>query len=280
MGQFFASAGSGYRTGALAAALALGIAMSAAPDARAAEGGWYMGLNVPVMFIDDTDSTTKGNQLSFPYTAKATTEYKAGFKIAGVLGYELGGGLRAEGELFFARAKVDKVTYDGLRLFGIPIPGKVNVPTSGSAEQLGGMANVWYDFRTGSDWTPYIGGGLGFIRVDQGGLNYDSNALLQQTLQNPALAEALQILPNAPTITPEIIQGLDVPEISASDTTLAYHLGVGVGYRLNENTTLQIGYRLQTASGLEFSGRNAQGTIDVDTDLRAHLVEIGFRTRF
>ena len=33
------------------------------------------------------------------------------------------------------------------------------------------MLNIWYDFDTGSDTlTPYIGGGLGFIRIDQGDL--------------------------------------------------------------------------------------------------------------
>ena len=279
MARIFGPAGPGYRTGALAAALGLGMAAIAA-DARAADTGWYIGLQVPVMFIDDTDSETKGNQFMIPYRAKATTEYKAGFKIAGVLGYDIGGGLRVEGELFFARAKLDKVSYDGLEVLGVPIPGKVNVPTTGSAEQLGGMANIWYDFRTGTDWIPSFGGGIGFIRVDQGGLNYDSNTLLRETLQNPALAAALQNVPNAPTITPQVIQGLDVPDISAADTTFAYHVGIGIGYRLNEKTTLQFGYRLQNGNDLEFSGRNAQGTINVDTELRVHLFEIGFRTRF
>ena len=73
---------------------------------------------------------------------------------------------------------------------------------------------------------------------------------------------------------------ISVPEISTTDTMFAYHIGAGIGYRLNEKTTLQFGYRLQTGSGLEFSGRNAAGTVKVDTDMRAHLFEIGFRIRF
>ena len=57
------------------------------------------------------------------YKAKSTSEYDTGFKIAGTAGYEFDGGLRVEGELFFARAGVDKVTYSG-----VPMVGKVDVP--------------------------------------------------------------------------------------------------------------------------------------------------------
>ena len=276
MERTLGSAGPGYRIIALAAAFSLGIA-AAALDARAAEGDWYMGLQVPVMFIDDTKSDTTGTSLNtqastfVPYSAEATSEYDAGFKFAGVVGYELGGGLRVEAELFFARAKVDKVTYKGISFGGTPIPIEVDVPISGSAEQFGGFASAWYDFHTGTDWIPYFGAGVGFIRVDQSDLEYDDNTLAQRIADLQAVAQGQQ-----PTPLPDGY----VPGISRKDTTFAYHFGVGIGYRLNDKTTLQLGYRLQNASGLEFSGRNATGTVNVDTDLRAHLFEVGFRTRF
>lgn len=277
MARIFGPAGPGYRTGALAAALGLGMAAIAA-DARAADTGWYIGLQVPVMFIDDTKSETTGTLRNpepppafVPYSAEATSEYDAGFKLAGVVGYELGGGLRVEGELFFARAKVDKLTYRGVNFAGSSIPIEVDVPVSGSASQTGAFASAWYDFDTGTDWVPYFGAGLGFIRVDQSDLQYDDNRLAQ-TIENVRAAQEsrspLQLSPGT------------VPAISRKDTAFAYHVGVGIGYRLSEKTTLQIGYRLQHGSGLEFSGRNMAGTVDVETDLRAHLFEIGFRKRF
>ncbi len=280
MARIFGPAGPGYRTAALAAALGLGIATAAA-DARADDSGWYFGVQVPVMFIDDTESDTKGTSLTdvngtptfVPYGAKATSEYDAGFKFAGVVGYELGGGLRVEGELFFARAKVDKVTYKGVSFGGNPVPIEVDVPITGSAEQFGGFASAWYDFETGTDWVPYFGAGIGFIRVDQSDLEYDDNRLAEETAT--ALARAQNPTADAVTLRPGY-----VPAISRKDTTFAYHIGVGLGYRLNEKTTLQFGYRLQTGSDLEFSGRGMFGTVNVDTDLRAHLFEIGFRTRF
>ena len=80
----------------------------------------------------------------------------------------------------------------------------------------------------------------------------------------------------APTLPPGF-----VPSISSSDTQFAWHIGAGVGYRLNDRTTLQFGYRLQTARDFEFSGRNALGnSIEVKTEFRAHLFEIGVRTTF
>ncbi len=250
------------------ATLALLAPCASLSQAQAADSPWYLGFQVPVMFIDDTESKTTGSNMiagnPAPYSAKATSEYKAGFKLAGVVGYRLGGNLRVEGELFFARARVDKQTYGSVTVGGQAIPGlgKVDVPISGSASQTGAMANVWLDIQTGSDWTPYIGGGVGLIRVDQGDLEYDANALANAFL-------------------PQTLPPGFVPEISSTDTSIAYHFGVGVGYRLNDRTTLQFGYRLQTANDLEFNGRNALGNaIDVKTDLRAHLFEIGVRMHF
>ncbi len=256
--------------GALAAVLVLGTAF--APEARAQDGKFYVGLNVPVMFIDDTESTTSGTQaglnplapmMAVPYKSKSKSEYDTGFKVAGVVGYELGGGLRVEGELFFARAEVDKVTYKGVNAGGDPVPGlgNVDIPITGTADQFGGFASVWYDIDTGSEWIPYVGGGLGFIRVDQGDLDYDSNGLAEEIIRG-------QLPPGT------------VPDISTVDTVFAYHFGAGVGYRLTDNVILQAGYRFQAASDLEFEGENPGGSVRVESSLRAHLLEVGVRYRF
>ena len=151
-----------------------------------------------------------------PHRAKSTSEYDTGFKVAGVVGYEFGGDLRVEGELFFARAEVDKLSYNGVTSDGNPIPGKVNIPISGTADQFGGLANVWYDIDTGSDWVPFVGGGIGFMRVDQGNLDYDPNGLAEAVL-------------TAQTMQPQTLPPGTVPEISTTDTVLAYHFGAGVG---------------------------------------------------
>ena len=98
------------------------------------------------------------------------------------MGYEFGGGFRVEGEVFFARAEVDTVTYKGVTTALGPLPITVKIPVSGTADQLGAFASAWYDFRTGTDWIPYVGGGFGFIRIDQSDLEYDSQKLFRDTV--------------------------------------------------------------------------------------------------
>ena len=262
------------RTGA--GALTVALALAAAPAALAADGTPYVGLNVPVMFIDDTESTTGGTMMTpagaVPYTARAETGHETGFKVGGVVGYEFGNGLRVEGELFFARAGVDKLTYSGPTAGGAAIPiGAIDVPVSGTAGQLGVLANLWYDVDTGSPWVPFVGGGVGFMQVDQGDVRYDSNALAQRISDVQALAAGQPSRPLPPGF---------VPELSATDTVFAWHLGVGVGYRLDEKVTLQAGYRMQGGGATELSGRNDFGTVRSETDMRVHFIEIGLRYRF
>ena len=286
MGRIFGEPGMG--RGAVAAVLAAALGF-AALDARAEGASWsdgrfYVGLNAPAMFIDDTVSTTTGTQTAFPqapppfnrpesYEATSTSEYDTGFKIAGVVGYEFAGGLRLEGELFFARAEVVKVTYQGVVSSGGTDSVPIDVPISGTADQVGGFANVWYDVPTGTDWIPFIGGGLGFIRIDQSDLDYDSNRLYHTILARTAanLPPGLQLPPLRPT---------DVPEISRTDSVFAYHLGAGIGYRLGDNAILQLGYRWQAADDLAFDAMNEHGSVGVDSSMRVHFLEIGVRYRF
>ena len=68
-----------------AAALAMFLMPVFAPDVRASDSRWYVGLNVPVMFIDDSNSVEKGTTINprlgpIGYTANAVNEYKTGFR--------------------------------------------------------------------------------------------------------------------------------------------------------------------------------------------------------
>ena len=269
-----------------AVAVAAGLAFGGASAAQAQEGSWYIGANLPLMFIDDTDSISTGSfqqtqlgpqgpvQQTVGYSATVRTEHDTGFKLGGVLGRHLESGLRVEGEIFFARAKVSKLTHSSITVpaLSFTLPDALPIPVTGSADQLGAMVNVWFDFDTGDNWTPYIGGGLGFIRVDRGGLDYDTGAVAQ------AVATALAQQAGAPPgFEPPIPE---VPELSGSDTALAYQIGAGVGYALSDTATLQIGYRLQMVEGLSFSGSNDTATVGSETDLRIHFLEVGIRQLF
>jgi opacity protein-like surface antigen len=262
------------------AAVATCLAFGWASAVQAEDDGWYIGATLPLMFIDDTDTgqaTTFGEgQQAVTLDSTVKTEHDTGFKIGGVFGRHFDSGLRIEGELFFARAKVSKLTHTGISLSVLsqPLDLEVPVPVSGSVDQLGAMANVWYDIDIGDAWTPYVGGGLGFIRVDQSDLSFDTDAL------KDGLRSLAQEDPQGLGAALQRLQGVDVPTASATDTAFAWQLGAGVGYALSDSATLQLGYRLQAVDGLEFSGRNAMVSTMAETDLRVHFIEIGIRHRF
>lgn len=266
--------------GIFAAVAAACLLLGGAAAAQEAGTDWYVGANVPLMFIDDTDTgqaTTFGEgQQAVTLDSTVKTEHDTGFKIGGVFGRHFDSGLRIEGEVFFARAKVSKLTHTGISLSVLsqPLDLEVPVPVSGSVDQLGAMANVWYDIDIGDAWTPYVGGGLGFIRVDQSDLSFDTDAL------KDGLRSLAQEDPQGLGAALQRLQGVDVPTASATDTAFAWQLGAGVGYALSDSATLQLGYRLQAVDGLEFSGRNAMVSTMAETDLRVHFIEIGIRHRF
>ena len=265
-----------------AAALAVFLLPVFTSDARASEPRWYVGLSVPVMFLDDSESVTSGTMVtqrgSVPYRADTVNEYKTGFKVSGILGREFGNGFRLQVEGFFGKADLSKLSYSKITAAGVPVPG-INTPVSGPAEQLGAMVNVWYDFSEGSRWRPFIGGGIGFVRVDWGGVKYDDQALAQAASDTVRLAT----LPPGASCTLNICPQLPsnyVPEVSGTDTVFAYKVGGGLGYELTNHITLQVGYRFFKTNQLEFNGRNATGTVKVTTALQGHLFEVGVRYRF
>ena len=286
-----------------AVALAVFLLPAFATDARATDSGakaadskWYASFNVPVMFIDDSESVSAGTAtlagpggmtIQAPYTSNATNEYDTGFRISGAVGREFGSGLRVEGEVFFARADVSKLTYTGISsplLMGADVPPR-DIPVSGPADQFGGMLNVWYDINTSSRWKPYVGGGLGFIRVNQGDLEYDPQGPAQAVADTLALAGAVAqgAVPPGTPCNPQICRTLPpgtIPEVSGTDTGFAYQIGVGLAYEYSDAITFQVGYRLLKTSEFEFTGQNAAATVKATTDLQVHLFEIGIRYRF
>ena len=292
------------------AVLAVFLLPAFTPDARAADSGaqasdskWYLSFNVPVMFIDDSLSVSAGEAtippapVPVPYTSTATNEYDTGFRISGAVGRTFDSGLRVEGELFLARAEVSRLAYAGISsplLPDLDVPPR-DIPVSGPAKQFGAMVNLWYDFKPGSRWRPYVGGGLGFIEVDQGDLKYDPRGPALAIAEAAAVAQALASLPPG---TPDAIiqqtrQGAimqaqaavppgSIPDVRGADTGVAYQFGLGVGYEYSDRITFQVGYRLIQTSEFEFSATSPDGSASVKatTDLRVHLFEIGIRYRF
>ena len=120
----------------------------------AADDTFYVEIQPGVSILADSDISGLG--------LSGEAEFDTGFVIGGALGYRIFDNLRAEANLSYRQADVDKVT-----------SGAVVLEGAGDASVLALMANVYVDFDFGYAVKPYIGGGIGvgFIDVDKGSSN-------------------------------------------------------------------------------------------------------------
>lgn len=203
----------------LACALSLGLLAST----QAQERNWYRPL-------DDGTSFLEGIQLSQPGFS-GMSAFDTGFLLRGSLGRYFDH-FRGEVELDYRRNDLDRVTAFG---FGGAAGGDV---FTGSF-----MASGYYDFDTGTSWSPYVGGGIGGAKVSlsdvsAGGMFFGDDA----------------------------------------DTVLAYQFRAGIAYRFSEALDGTLGYRYFTTESLDFRDpRGGRLRLDVSDQ---HNFEIGVRLRF
>ena len=128
--------------------LALAAALIAAPAAHADQTpGWYVGAGVGATLPPDAD-------LREPRTGvHGAREEDVNVDALGDVGYAWTNGLRLEGEYFHNQNNVNKVG------------GYTNA--GGHISNNAAFANAFYDFKTGTIYTPYVGGGAGvdFVNV-------------------------------------------------------------------------------------------------------------------
>lgn len=115
--------------------------------------------------------------------------YDLGYNVAAALGYYVLEHLRVEAEFAYRKNKLDSGKISG---FG-------SLPASGEIYSTSGMANAYWDFLNNSDFTPYLGLGLGWSSVKLkgpggsdsssglagqfiGGVSYDINETVALTL--------------------------------------------------------------------------------------------------
>lgn len=276
-----------------AAALALCLAAGSATGARAegGQGTWYLGLNVPVMFIDKTETDVSGSMtvsgIPGTYSTKAVSQYGLGFRIGGTVGYYILPNLRLEGELFYGFARVKKSDHSGTRVT-VPVPVPMTIPIDktvttrikGNARLLGAMANAWYDIPLGSRWSPYVGGGIGVLQADFSDLKWNTD-LIAQEFARPLVCSGRGQAPRDGTreCTGALSQ-IRGARPGNKDTVFAFQVGGGIGYRVDDALTVQASYKFQMAPGLKFPGRNMGTTIETKSSMKIHLFEVGIRYHF
>ena len=180
-------------------ALLVGVLLVASTTSALAAGP-YIGAAGGVSIFHDSDEND---------TISGTTdtrEYDAGFGFNVSAGYNFDP-VRVEFEFGYKEADVDKFT----------VPGFGSVSGAGSdATVMSYMANVYYDFKTKSPFTPYIGVGLGLLNGEFKDVDFG---------------------------------------FKEDDTVFGYQFAVGAAYNFNKNVAFDLSYRFQgAASDFEVAG--------------------------
>jgi outer membrane protein OmpA-like peptidoglycan-associated protein len=207
------------------AAAAIALLFSVTPAKADPIPGWYLGLGAAAVMPTDSDEgvANKDNKVSFD----------TGWGILGSLGYGFDNNLRLEGELGEFRTNADKVDGAG--------------GTTGRINNVDFMTNLYYDFRTGTNWTPYIGGGIGLASVD---------------------ADHIGVLTNGGSY-------------NDSSLEFAYQGIAGVAYQIADNWSLTTDYRytattnptFKTTAGASGDFQNASHNIVVGVRYTMHVPE-------
>lgn len=113
--------------------------------------------------------------------------------------------------------------------------------------------NMYFDIETGTPFTPYLGGGLGVAFINADGQ-------LDVTVDGS-----------------EVYDESD----SKSQTNFAFNLGAGLGYDVNDNFTLDLGYRYADFGEAE-TGDVGADAVEIKGEARvvAHEVLLGLRYCF
>jgi len=172
---------------------------------------WYIGLTGGYTYMGDEDISGGGSA-----TKLSPSD---GFDVGGAIGYLPSSSMPLLNALRFEA----EVTYHQDDVHSIHLSNGRTIAGNGSYDSTAYMANVFYDFQTGSAWSPYIGAGIGIASMH---LPTNSGA----------------------------------NNSSAGDNEFAYQGLVGIGYTPETipNTQWTVGYRYLATSDAKFGGTDIE----------------------
>lgn len=176
--------------------------------------------------------------VSIPNDSEVTDSMLPGitFDIESDSGLALGA---AAGYGFANNARIEgeiayqKNDFDKASLFGF------DLDLNGDSSSLAFLLNGYYDFANTSQFTPFVSAGVGLAKVEINDLNFPGSGL---------------------------------PDASDDDTVFAYQVGVGVGYAVNENVSIDVKYRYFGTADPEFDTS--------EVEYSSHNIYAGVRVSF
>lgn len=158
-----------FTTTAILAAMTAASSVSAQDTA----GDWYASVFAGASLLSDFE---------FEYTysdfdIEVSQEFDPGYIVGVTVGTSFAPSIRAEVELSYAKYETGDITFSGSGYSGTYT---YTYSGEGELEATYLLGNVWYDLAPiGGGATPYIGAGLGGVRVDAGGGVDDSTFAYQ-----------------------------------------------------------------------------------------------------
>ena len=256
--------------------IALFMAMAIfAPSAFAAEITPYVGLGLVIDKAGTSAKRVKFDATKVPadiphaFVANAGDDMDFDMAFAGEItaGVKYGN-VRAELEAAIRSASEDDYEIFSGNLIDMNMGpmGSLTVPaeieTSTSVRHNSYMANLYYDFELeNSNWTPYIGAGVGF------GV-YHQKATVEIDIEDEVLAGII----NGPfgNMAKPMLEQMPLGEMEVANDTLyefEWQVGLGAVYNFNEDWAMDIGYR--------FNSSNVANEF-----VYAHEVKLGVRYSF
>jgi opacity protein-like surface antigen len=213
--------------GAVAAtALFMGSMQASAADIEVAPEpmgwSWYVSVFGGWSFSADADVEYSGESYD--------VELEDGLTVGAAVGAHINEWLRGEIEL-------SGNWHDG----EVELTTPTATTAEGDVDALFVLANLWFDIPVGDVFRPYVGGGIGFGRLDA---DLDTAA------------------------------GTFVDD---SDWAFAYQLGAGVAFGFAENIAFDVGYRFKGIANADLE-TTAGG--DAEADYHSHNIIAGVRIGF
>ena len=219
-------------------------AFATAGLAAHADDGWYGRADVQYGFSGELDHDPVTQDVPGSLQGSSDSDEMLGGQLG--LGYNFDNGFRLEGALGYRGGELN-VPSD----FGMGVTGVASDP-HGNLQIADFMLNGFYDFNRAGKVQPYIGLGVGGAR-----LNAKASNLNVGTAGNWAAVNGF----------------------NETDTTLAYQGLLGLGYKVSDRLTLDLGYKYFVADDLEFAGNPSDGT-DYDGTYTDHVATVGLRWAF
>jgi opacity protein-like surface antigen len=195
----------------------------------ASAGEYYLDFFVGPNRTDDTSFAVLG-------TSRIETDFDTGLNYGVSFGYAFDNQWRFEGELMRREADVDTHDLD----MGGPIAGSF-----GEANSTSIFANVFYDFENETRVAPYVGAGLGTVRVDY--VNFG-------------------------------VPGLDA--LDDDDDVMGYQFIAGLAIKINDRWDFRTDFRLLETGDADMTSSAATGSTMSDVEYSSLDMTAGVRVRF